>query len=576
MSANGSETQGEPCAVYPGGPASMGRVTTPLGDLSFANHYGGFVAMARQLGRQCATDLREGALPFLNHYPADIGRALFPSLLSSAGTWAVQKWVSSRLHGILPAEFLKVVRAFGEGSGYEVERVVDGQLVWDIWGLFAGAPAERISREAERARRHSPLFASSTVVLADEEVGPLHLRWLDNAAVDRWDRKTSVVFYHPDRGIPYALVSSIGLLSGLPAGMNAAGLAMSVEPSSDRQIDWSGQSVACTAHSVLAKAHTIEEAAAVLRESPTLTNWRYILSEGDSRRSAIFDSSDGKVTISHGDSYFVSSTEGSLPMRSSANLEHWHHCRQKALEEVVDRWDGDGHDSVYRAVLAMNDGALENDGFPGHLLCGMSNVGAVLFEPAARRLWVAAGRAPVGRRWFVPMTFDAAESLRGGGLDRGVRPIKPGRDWESSQQGRAMDQLRHACQLDRAGERDERILIILEHALALNTGHSAVHVLVGLMALRVARVRRAAGAFRRARELVDDSRRRAEIELYLAWALDLQRHRRAAKEIYGRVSRDAACDSRVRRQAKRGRRHRFRQRDARTLELDYFLATALG
>ena len=168
-----------------------------------------------------------------------------------------------------------------------------------------------------------------------------------------------------------------------------------------------------------------------------------------------------------------------------------------------------------------------------------------------------------------------SEQAEGGGLDTTVRPILPTPKWEDTSSGRALHHLRQAYQRYRAGEEPERILILLEHALALDRERPAFHILVGLMALRVLRARRAAGAFERALELVTDDTWRTEVELYLAWALDLKRHNRAARKAYAAVAKDPATDEAVRRLARRGRRRKFRHRDARMMEIDFFAASAV-
>lgn len=563
----------EPCAVYGGGANALGRVTTPLGDLRFTNLFGGPVAMARQLGRQSSTDISEGALPIFNEFISEVAGDLVPDPLFGAGKLAIGGWMSNRLRRAIPAEYLNMLRAYGEGGGIDAENLVVGQMAWDLWAVLMGAPLSKLNRAASRARNHSPLFGSATVVLPGPS-GPLHLRWLDNAAVDRWDRKASVAFFHPDRGIPYALVASVGLITGLPAGMNAAGLVITVEADVNSDIDWSGKVVGQVMHRVLSQAQTIEEAAALLRQYPTLVSWRYVLSEGDRGRTAVFYSRQGELELRPDQAFFVSGCDASVMARAPAHLWRWHKARKQALSTVVGGWNNIDEDWVYRALQAMVDERGDDPGLTGHPLAMASNVGAVLFEPSARRLWVAAGRAPTARRWFVPMSL-RSEQAAGGGLDTTVRPLKPSPEWANTNAGRALGHLRQAYQRHRSGEEPERILILLEHALALDRKRPTYHILAGLMALRVHRARRAAGAFERALELIADDTWRTEVELYMAWALDLKRQRKAARTAYARVAKDPATDETVRKLARRGRRRKFREGDARNLEIDFFVGSAV-
>lgn len=568
----------EPCTVYRDGPGTMGRVTTPLGDLSFANVFGGPVSMARQLGRRSATDLREGALPFLDRFMGDVAGAVAPTALSGVGNWVLENWLVGRLRQALPGEYLKVLMAYGEGSGFEVDRVVAGQLLWDIWGILHHAPVRRIRSATARSRIHSPLLGSLSMVLPSDEVGPLHLRWLDNTGVDLWDRKTSLQFFHPDQGIAYVMVSSVGFLTGLPAGMNAAGLTLTVEPGAGGGVDLSGVPLGPAAHQILSHAHTIEEAAALLRQQPAMTPWRYVFSEGDTGRTAVFTANmegSGEGGLNQAP-FVVAGADGTSGAEGRVErVERWHRHRRQSLDKILTQWSSAGEDAVFEAITAMTRQEATQKVVAGHPLSGLSNVGAVVFEPRQRRLWVAAGRAPASRRWFVPMSLRSGDGSSDGGFDTRVRPMKPAGNWESGQSGRAMENLRHAYQLHLSGEEPERILITLEYALALDARQPAFHILAGLMALRTFRGKRAEGAFRKAINLLDDATRRSEVGVYLAWALDLQNQRQAAKKLYSRLITDPTVEPAVVLWAKRGRRRRFRERDAYRLNIDFFLATVL-
>lgn len=566
-----------PCTVYRDAPGVMGRVTTPLGDLNFSNLYGAPASMARQLGRHSAADIREGALPFLTKFMPDVVEALVPRMMAGAGSWLLENWLYGRLRQALPGEYLKVLRAYGEGSGYEVDQVVVGQMLWDIWALLARAPLSRVQKVAARTRRHSPLLGSLSMVLPTEKAGPLHLRWFDNTSVDRWDRKTSVTFFHPDRGIPYVLVSSVGFLTGLPAGMNSAGLTLTIEPGGSGEVDLSGIPLGPAVHDILSQAHSIEEAAAILRQQPSMTPWRYVLSEGDTGRAAVYNSSQGgeKIDLFDRPPFGVTGADAQLPGGGIERIARWQRCRRQVVDEIIKAWSPRGNDKVFDALQTITGPENEQFVIPTHPLHSLSNVGAVVFEPAARRLWVAPGRAPVSRRWFVPMTLRSTDAKSGGGFDTRVRPIKPSGEWESQPGGRAMENLRHAYQLDLSGEDPERVLITLEYALALDSKRPAFHILAGLMALRSNRGKRAEGAFRKAINLLDDATHRAEVGVYLAWALDLQKRRKAARQLYSRLVTDPTVEPAVKEWARHGRRHRFRERHAQKLTIDFFLGAVL-
>jgi hypothetical protein len=207
----------------------------------------------------------------------------------------------------------------------------------------------------------------------------------------------------------------------------------------------------------------------------------------------------------------------------------------------------------------------------GKSIANVNTVASVVFEPENRRVWVAAGGSPTSQNWYIPFSLTAGGSHTGG-PDRDRCPFLPEQRWHHSAHGQAFELYRKACHRYWAGETDSRLLILIEHALALYPQEPNLHVLAGLIALRIGRAKRAEGAFRRALEQITNPARRAEVGLFLGWALDLQSQRGAAKYLYKRILRDDACDGATRTRAKRGRWRKFTQSQAEGLPLDFVYA----
>ena len=359
---------GQPCTVYRDGPDALGRVTTPLGDLRFTNLFGSATSMARQLGRRSSMDIREGSLEFLDRFLSDIVDTLVPPAVLPLGQWATENWLLQRLLRGLPPEDRNTLHAFGEGSGIEETTLFRTQFTWDLWGLFRHLSLQRLSRSSARFRSHSPLLGSSSLVLPTEHDGPLHLRWFDNAAVDRWDRKTSVSFFHPDRGLSYALVSSVGFLTGFPAGMNAAGLTLSVEPGQKGRASLSGCPLGPAVHEILRSAHTLEEAAAILRQYPALIPWRYVLTEGDTGRAAMLVTDPSGVRRESFDhqAFAVTAADPGVPRASSERIERWYRGRREAVDSAITRWRVATHDALFTSLEEMARPLSSSAALPGH------------------------------------------------------------------------------------------------------------------------------------------------------------------------------------------------------------------
>ncbi|MFU8803808.1 MAG: hypothetical protein ACNA8W_08385, partial [Bradymonadaceae bacterium] len=225
------------------------------------------------------------------------------------------------------------------------------------------------------------------------------------------------------------------------------------------------------------------------------------------------------------------------------------------------------------AILAdVQDPATGKTRLFGPTIAGVHTVASVVFEPRERRVWVGSGRSPSSRRWFIPFRLGVDEETGDGGPDPTVTPFTPAPGWEDSLHGRAFDLYRHASHLFHEGENDERLLIMIEYALALYPQEPNLHVLAGLLALRIGRGKRSEGAFRRALENLEEPSRGTEVGIYLAWALDAQGQRAAAKHIYAKIANDPGADDGTRSRARHGKWRRFTTLQASRLALDFIYA----
>ena len=186
-----------------------------------------------------------------------------------------------------------------------------------------------------------------------------------------------------------------------------------------------------------------------------------------------------------------------------------------------------------------------------------------------RSATVAAGRSPTCRGWYVPFDLEA-NGLRSGGPTFEETPFIPFPGWHESPNGKAFEFYRQASALQAENAAsDDKLLVLVEHALALDADEPNLRVLAGLIALRLGRGRRAEGAFRRALEATERADRRAEVGLFLAWSLDLQRQRGAAKHLYRTVFADPASDDIVRSRARYNKLFRFNKAQAAGLNIDF-------
>ncbi|MBA2662119.1 MAG: hypothetical protein H0U74_07460 [Bradymonadaceae bacterium] len=574
------------CVIHAESERGPGRVVAPHGEVRFVNVSGSQEAMARQLGQRTMGEVHKGAAPFFATY---LERVLKNSPISKASGvlhWATHRWVTARLRQNMPREFEKTIAAFAEGAQISVDTLYDAYLMPESFLWLVGTYNKTLGSKRALGLGAPPLCGcTSAIVVPPGSETTLHGRNFDYFGIDYWDQYATVVFYHPDDGIDYVSVTTAGFIGGGVTAMNAAGLTLAVHQHFVDRFDLDGVPVGLAGDEVMRRAHSIEEAVSILRDYPPIAGWTYVMSEGDTGRAAIFEVAPGRENL-----HFLPNGKTAMGYANvywGADFKkcevdyypEYRRCNYARQARVVDCLNAIGEQDATAQVLDIAKilGDCEDpDGAPARLfgptIAAANTVASVVFEPAKRRVWVGTGRSPSSRRWFVPFTLDREGEGRRGGPDTTVAPFTAFPGWEDGLHGRAFELYRHACHLFWEGESDERLLIMIEYALALYPQEPNLHVLAGLLALRIQRGQRAEGAFRRALELFTESSRRSEVGLYLAWALDLQGQRTAARHIYGKIAKDPAAESTTVTRARQGRWVRFSANQAAKVPLDFIYA----
>ncbi len=575
-----------PCVVHYERQRDPGRVTTPQGDLLFLNVRGSVSQMAGQLGQRLANEIHAGAIPFFATYLQAVLRKNSPvARLSNVLRWATHRWVTRRLEDNLPAELYDATATMANAAGLNLESVLKAYLMPESFLWILAKYHEVLGTPAAPGLGAPPAFGCTSAVMRPPGASTvLHGRNFDYFGVEHWDKQATVVFYHPDEGLDYVAVSSAGILGGGITAMNAAGLTLAVHQHFVADLDLDGVPIGYAGDVVMRQAHTLEEAVAILRDYPPVAGWTYVMTEGDTGRAGIYEVAPGKENF-----YLVPSSQEKFgyanlywgPQFVDTELDYYpqyrraNHARQQRVNERLSELAAGGDDVAPRQIADIlgdfDDPSTGRRRLFGPSIANVNTVASVVFEPEHRRVWVGAGGSPTSRNWFIPFRLDATDTHTGG-PDLGQRPFVADRGWHQSAHGQAFELYRKACHRYWAGETDSRLLILIEHALALWPREPNLHVLAGLLALRIGRAKRAEGAFRRALEQIVAPARRAEVGLFLAWALDLQHQRGAAKYLYKRILRDDACDGATRKRAHLGRWKRFTQSQAEHLPLDFVYA----
>lgn len=552
-----------------------GIVATPWGDLRFLNVSGSVAEMAHDLGVRTREAVQMGAIPFfarhLEHVLENAPLGAASKLLDRAAF----RTVTQKLRRNVPDDFASAVEGFAAGADVDSDLLWRAYLMPETFLWLVGSYHRLLGTARAPGLGGVPTFGCTSAI-----VGPpfapevLHARNLDYFGVGTWDRFPTVVTHRPTDGLAYMSVASAGFVGGGITAMNSSGLTLSVHQHFVSEFDLeNGVPVGVAGDVAMRRAHTIEEAVAILRDHPPVAGWTFLLTEGDTGRAAVFEVAPGvdeltwmeEGKIGYANRYWAEA----LVDTEVAFYPEYHRCNV-ARQDRVSRClvDADQPPEVAELAAILGDGndpEGRSERLIGPTILTLTTVTSVVFEPAARRVWVAAGPAPTSKGVFIPFTLGDVR----GGPDQTVEPFTPDPGWHERPQGRAFALYREAAILFAEGQQTSRVLVALEHALALAPGEENLRVLAGLVALRLGRGRRAEGAFRRALEDVTAKERRAEIMLYLAWALDLTGRRLAAKHLYRRVRDDPSASPSSRSRARFHRWFRFDGRKAKGLNIDF-------
>ncbi len=574
------DPQNPPCAVTPETQARAGLVSTPYGDLRFLNVRGSLEEMAVQLAVRMRDEAHLGPVPFFSHYLEHVFVNSPMRRVAKVLDDAMYGTVGRRLKKQFPDEMRRAIHAFGRVAEIDMKVLWRAYLMPELFLWVVGTYHRMLGTDPARGLGGPPTFGcTSAVAVPPFAPTTLHGRNFDYFGLDTWDRFASVVFYHPDNGLDYVAVSSAGILGAGATAMNAAGLTLVIHQHFPKKFDLDGVPVGIASERVMREATTLEEAVRILREYPPVSGWTYVMTEGDTGRAAIFEVAPGEDNLQFVDP--ESAKLGYANVYWGENLvdtevdyypeyRRCNYARQTRVGECLTGLvDAPTPPDVARILGDATDPFSGEERLLGPTIMSVLTVASVVFEPAARRVWVGAGRSPTSRGWFIPFRLDA-EAGGAGGPDFEAMPFIPFPGWHESADGKAFEFYRQACQLSAEGKTDDdKLLVLVEHALALSSDDPNLRVLAGLIALRLGRGRRAEGGFRRALEQIDRKDRRAELELFLGWALDLQGQRGAAKHLYKGVLRNAEADEVVKSRARYNRYFRFDQSAASGLNIDF-------
>ncbi len=250
----------------------------------------------------------------------------------------------------------------------------------------------------------------------------LHARNFDFPGIGVWERRPSVVFCTPHRGLRYGFIATVGAdLPGI-TGFNEAGLVLTAHTRFNESVSFRGTSIVDLGHEVIRRASTLSDALSVVRElAPIASTWGLAISSAREGRSMSIETNAGGVHAVHSDGSWQTCTN------------RYHHPSQRAREvrlsagflassigreSVMARRMGTGPITAAEAcaLLGSRDdsevaGAVRS---AGAVLGQGCSVQSVVFDASDARVHVSVGPCPTGDGpWIdVPWRWDGPEMER--------------------------------------------------------------------------------------------------------------------------------------------------------------------
>ncbi|MEJ7733456.1 MAG: C45 family peptidase [Polyangiaceae bacterium] len=271
---------------------------------------------------------------------------------------------------------------------------------------------------------HSPLIGCTSFTLGGEEAAPGHTilaRNFDFEAGPVFDEGKAVFLVREEGRIPYASVAWPGFV-GAVSGMNAAGVAAVVHGARAGEPRTRGEPVVHTLREVLARAHSTEEALAVLDGAAPMVSHMVMVADA-SGDVAIAERvpgaamhvrrGRGKVPLTnHLEGPFAGDPDNQRVERSTSTWP-----RRKRLDELLANLPAGA--SVQEAVRVLRDkrgvGDAELPLGDRRAIDALIATHAVVMDVTARELWVSEGPHLVGRfvRFDLGRLFDPPAGAAG-------------------------------------------------------------------------------------------------------------------------------------------------------------------
>jgi tetratricopeptide (TPR) repeat protein len=334
-----------------------------------------------------------------------------------------------------------------------------------------------------------------------------------------YDLHPTVIYYQPDQGQRYMAVTSAGLHNAGVCGMNESGIYLAIHTVPTRHVSMSGLPAFMMGQELLREARSLDEVLEALGDQRPAAGWSYHVVSARERRAATVEmaadairvrraSAEHHVTTNH----WIDPEMAPRYLTISATFAEDTEARYRRVEELILAAGGALDERGAMAALAdkLDPIAGRIRSMP-NTVASPTTVSSSVWLPDRGRLFVAAGAAPTSQGRFVELpTIDRipAADAPPGWAEAPYQVIENDRHRRDHPALAEAEQLVIGAMSAFDARDDRGALQLLARATELEPDNPTLHLVRGLLAIRVQELGEARAAFEAALALPGDDHAR--------------------------------------------------------------------
>ncbi len=523
----------------PGKGRSNGEIVSEVSAIRLLQLSGSGYEMGRTHGLALKAAGATRALEFYSDFLTNLfyfqSRDSFDRSLRRKLRWLVGQTAERAFSEAVPARYRAQALGFSEGSGIPVDRIIRARIMPDVYSYLL-ARKFQMFRPAGISSLNFGCTSLAWAGSKESEIPMLHARTLDYPGGEAWTDAPAILECAPPDGQRYVSVTSLGVDTAGITSMNEAGLTLSLHMNYSTRVSSQGTPILVIGDEIIRRARTLSEAVDIARSFRSGGAWSFLISSLREKNAVVFARDARSWSLrSMKDQRLVLTNHFLDP--ELASHEYWatpgRRINSKArYERAIKLLTGEpGNPTLEKAARFLRDSYdpdLNTERAFGSTISQVHTVSAVIFDPAHRRILVATGRPPVSKNEFKAYTCFP------GPFESDFRiPAEPA---DPTAEGRRRYALAHDAYFPSGNL--EKAAMHLKIATGLIPGDALLWSMLGLVQLKMERLKEARMSLEKALALHETAYRKAQNRLYLARLSDLRRERGEAVEIYRSLAED--------------------------------------